>query len=817
MWHNPCFLSKEKLYSAMIKTYFKTAFRNLLRHRKHATLNILGLAVALAACIIVFLVIQYETSYDKHLAEYNNIYQVVTKDKDADGEHFTNGVPFPAIKYLRQDNPQYQFTELMQNFGVQVTAKVPGTENKKFREESGVFFGDEDLLKVFEVKFLTGNADVLKDVNSVAISKSLAEKYFTTWKTAVGKIINLDNSEYDLQVAAVFEDVPQNSDFPFQLVASYEGFKSYDRTWPLDDWGANTSNHQVYVKLPANADTKALNSQLDLFEKKYNDGNRATTRVHFLQPLKNVHFDERFATNGDHISSKSSLYTLAFIGLLIILMACINFVNLSTALAVTRSKEVGIRKVMGSSKAQLKLQVLIETTTVVLVSAIVAVVLAYFALPYVKNIMVVQDKLSLFSSGTLLFIIAITIVTIILSGIYPAFIMGRFKPVEAIKNKINTSKVGSVSLRRVLVVLQFAFSQIFIIATIIAINQMNYVKNNDLGFNKDAVLMVYMNSDSVSRSRHDAFKNDLLALNGVKEVSIAFDAPSSDNSWTSNFAFDKMEDRDFNVQQKQADHNYANTYGLQLVAGRFYGQSDTCKEYVVNETLLKKCGFTNPKDALGKMFRLGGRRPMPVVGVVKDFKQASLKDAIEPIVMYPNKRWYQSAGVKLSSSNPAKSNEQIKRLWDQNFPEYVYNASFLDESINNYYRQEARLSAMFKVYALLAIFISCLGLYGLVSFMVVQKTKEVGIRKVLGASVQSILYLFSKEFTILITIAFVLAAPAAWYLMKKWLNDFAYKIDIGVWVFAIAIACSLLVAWLTVGYKAFKAAVANPVKSLRIE
>jgi len=438
-------------------------------------------------------------------------------------------------------------------------------------------------------------------------------------------------------------------------------------------------------------------------------------------------------------------------------------------------------------------------------------------LPFIKNIMVVQDKLSIFNTGSFLFILVITLGTIILSALYPAFIMGRFKPVEAIKNKINTSKVGSVSLRRVLVILQFAFSQIFIIATIIAISQMSFIRKSDLGFNKDALLIVNMNFDSVSRSRHDAFRDALMARSDIKNVSFAFDAPSTQNTWDGNFAFDKMEDRDFNVQLKLADYNYINTYGLQLVAGRFYGQSDTCREYVVNETLLKKCGVTNPQDAIGKMFRLGGRKPMPVVGVVKDFKQGSLRDVIQPIALSPQKRFYRTAGIKLSSSNLAKANDEIKIIWDKYFPEYVYNSVFLDDNITRFYETEQRLSNMYKVYALLAIFISCLGLYGLISFMVVQKTKEVGIRKVLGASVQSIMYLFSREFTILITIAFVLAAPAAWYLMNTWLKDFVYRIDIGVGVFVIAIATSILIAWITVGYKALRAATVNPVKSLRSE
>ena len=802
----------------MIKNYFKTAFRNLLRNRKHAVLNILGLSVALAACIIVFLVIQYETSYDKHLTGYKNIFQVVTKDVDGDGEHFTGGVPFPSSKYLRQDFPQYKFAELMQEFEVQVsTLGNGGAITNKFREENGVFYGDPELLQLFEVKFLAGTASVLKNVNNAIISRSLAEKYYNNWEEAIGKIINIDNSEHVFQIAAVFEDVPANSDFPFKLVASYEGFKSSNKTWPLEDWGSNTSNHQVYVYLPKGTNTVSIDQQLALFNKKYHKDNPQTTRTHFLNALPNIHFDERFGTNGSHVTSKSSLFTLAFIGLLIILMACINFINLSTALAVTRSKEVGIRKVMGGSRMQLRMQVLIETTAVVIVATGFAVMLAYVALPFIKNIMVVQDKLSIYNPGSILFILIITIVTIILSGLYPAFIMGRFKPVEAIKNKINTSKVGSISLRRVLVVLQFAFSQIFIIATIIAISQMNFIRKSDLGFNKNALLMVYMNFDSVSRSRHDAFRDALIARSDVKQVSFAYDAPASENSWDGNFAFDKMEDRDFNVQLKLADHNYVKTYDLELVAGRFYGQSDTCREYVVNETLLKKCGVTNPKDAIGKMFRLGGRRPMPVVGVIKDFKQATLRDAIQPIAVSPSKRYYRTVGIKLSSTNLARASEEIKIIWDKYYPEYVYNSAFLDDNINRFYEAEQRLSNMYKVYALLAIFISCLGLYGLISFMVVQKTKEVGIRKVLGASVQSIMYLFSREFTILISIAFVLAAPAAWYLMNTWLKDFVYRIDIGVGVFLIAIVISVLIAWVTVGYKALRAATVNPVKSLRSE
>lgn len=804
----------------MFLNFLKTAFRSLFRQRRHAILNISGLAVALAACIVIFLVIQYEYSYDRHLEGYKSIYHIVGTDKDAEGEHYTTGISFPAVKMMRKDYPQYQFAELMQNSGVQITAKnLDGSMNgKKFIEPAGVFYADPEIMKMFEVKFLAGSAESLKDLNSVVLSRTMASKYFGDWKEAMGRRINMDNLSSDFQIAGVFEDLPTNTDFPFTLVISYEGFVKYNPSgWPLDSWGATSSSHQLYVKLPDEGSIASINSYLAGFEKKYNTENKDSKRSHFLNPLSAVHFDERFGTNGDHVSSKRSLLTLGFIGLLIILMACINFVNLSTALAVKRSKEVGIRKVMGGNTRQLQLQVFAETFIVVSIATVLALFLAWLSLPYIKSIMVVQDKLSLLSSGMVLFVLGITLITAFLSGLYPAIVMGRFQPVEAIKNKINTAKVGSVSLRRVLVVLQFSFSQILVIATIIAISQMSFIRNVDLGFNKEAVLMISGNSDSVSHSRMMAFRDALQSRSDVKSVSFSFDAPSSDNSWQSNFAFDIMEDKDFPVALKMGDENYLKTYDIKLLAGRNYRRSDTATEYIINETMLKKVGLKTPQEAIGKMLRLGGSEPKPVIGVVKDFKLQSLKEAISPIVLMPRTRFYSSTGIKLDSKNLAASKAAIEGIWNKFYPEYVFNAKFLDDNIQEFYIQEERLSTMYKVCALLALFISCLGLYGLISFMVVQKTREVGIRKVLGAGVNSILYLFSKEFTILIIISFVLAVPAAWYLMHTWLQDFVYRVDMGPLVFIGALLLTLVIAWITVGYKALKAALANPVKSLRTE
>jgi ABC-type antimicrobial peptide transport system permease subunit len=445
-------------------------------------------------------------------------------------------------------------------------------------------------------------------------------------------------------------------------------------------------------------------------------------------------------------------------------------------------------------------------------SVILALALAALALPYVKNFMVVQEQLSLFNPGNLFFILCVFLLTVVLSGIYPALIMGRFNPVDAIKNKVNTSRLGSISLRRVLVVLQFAFSQIFIIATIISVSQMNFIRNSDLGFNKESILLVPLDPDN-----HEAFRNELLKRPDVKNVSFSYDAPSSGDSWETNFAFDQMEDRDFSVRLKFADHNYPDVYGLQMVAGKFYAQSDTVREYVVNETFLKKTGITDPQQAIGKMLRIGGGIPRPVVGVVRDFKVASLHENIPPLVMASRKKYYSMAGIRLNSRNLGKSRDEISQIWDRLFPAFVFDARFFDENIQEFYQREERLSSMYTVYAILAILISCLGLYGLISFMAVQKMKEVGVRKVLGAKLGNILYLFSKEFTILVLVAFVLAAPAAWYIMNSWLQDFAFRITPGAGVFLGAIGLSILIAWLTVGYKALQAARVNPVTSLRSE
>jgi ABC-type antimicrobial peptide transport system permease subunit len=407
---------------------------------------------------------------------------------------------------------------------------------------------------------------------------------------------------------------------------------------------------------------------------------------------------------------------------------------------------------------------------------------------------------------------------ILLSGIYPALIISGFKPIIALKNKINAAAIGGISLRRVLVITQFAISQLLIIGTAIAIKQMDFVNNADLGFNKEAILVVPCPTDSIGLSRLNSFKQQVLTLPGVRAASFTADVPTSVHNNSTNFVFNRSgKDPGFDVFTKIADADYFKTFGLRFIAGKGYQQSDTARELVVNETLIHKLGIKRAEDALGKTISFDSYGQLPIVGVVADFKTNSMREEIKPVVIYPAKPSEQEIAVKIEGQKFAKTLSSVQNIWENRYPEYAYTAFFVDDSIAQFYKQENQLELIYKLFAVIAIFISCLGLYGLVSFMAVHRTREVGIRKVLGASIGSIVYLFSKEFIALIALAFALGAPIAWYLMNGWLQTFAYRISPGVWVFVAAIVTPLLIGCATVGYKAVRAALANPVKSLRIE
>ena len=682
-----------------------------------------------------------------------------------------------------------------------------------------MFFAEPQFFEMFNFAWLGGVAkQTLSAPNNALITKEVAERYFGDWKGAVGKSVTFNNDK-TFKITGILQDVPANSDFPLKIVVSYSTLKSMGVGRNLTDWVSTYSQAYCFVELPKNLQVEEFNEMLVAFTKKHKPAEYVKDGL-IVQPLQDMHFDDRFGNFNDRVFSKDLIAALLVISAFVLIIACVNFINLATAQAINRSREVGVRKVLGSNRWQLAAQFLSETFLITLFALLIAVVIAFLALPALNQLLQIKLALSFPSNPVLFaFLIGIAILVTALSGVYPAMILARFNPITALKSKVSAKMVGGISLRRALVVFQFAISQVLIIGTLIVVSQMDYFRNASLGFNKDEILNIKLPRDSASNTRLDYLRNELVKHPGIQQVSFSYASPSDNSNWNSDFKFNKStKSTEFGANLKWADTSYFKIYGLQFVAGRPYHQTDTVREFVVNETLVRKLGIRKPEDAIGKEMNFwDGSIVAVIVGVVKDFHVNSLRDPLIPVAMGSWKALYGNLNIKIKPDNPKSTLAFIENLWTQTFPSYVYQHEFLDEKINNFYKQESQVSELYKVFAGIAIFISCLGLYGLISFMAVQRTKEVGIRKVLEASVAKILVLFSKEFMLLIALAFVLAAPVAYYLMHQWLQDYTFRIKLGIEFFVVAIVISVAIAWITVGYRAIRAALANPVKSLRSE
>ena len=509
---------------------------------------------------------------------------------------------------------------------------------------------------------------------------------------------------------------------------------------------------------------------------------------------------------------------MSLIGLFLVVIACINFVNLATAQAVDRAKEVGVRKVLGSRKRQLVAQFLSESFIVSLAAVTIAFAIAFMVLPLLNQLLDTKIILHI-DTVILVFLTIVTGLVTLLSGLYPALVLSGFNPITTLKSRFTNRMAGGISLRRGLVILQFTLAQALIIGTLIVVSQMNYFKTAQMGFDKEAIVNIPIPNDSISRTKMTALKTELLQQPDIRSVSFSTFSISDNSHWGSDFTYDNSgKASGLSADLKWADADAFKTFGLQMAAGRPYRPSDTVREFVVNETMVKKLGIRNPDQVIGKKISFwDGELKGEIVGVVKDFNGTSLVKPISAVVMSTWKDVYETMAVKLQPGDTKHTLSVIEKLWNTAYPESVYQYQFLDEKIADFYKQENQLSELYKIFAGIAIFISCLGLYGLVSFMATQRQKEIGIRKVLGASVANIIYLFSREFTLLVCISFLIAAPLAYYFMHSWLENFTFRISIGSGIFIITIVLSVSIAWMTVGYRAFRSAIANPVKSLRAE
>jgi ABC-type antimicrobial peptide transport system permease subunit len=811
----------KRILKFMWKTYSKIAWRNLKKRKRVTLINIFGLTMGITAAFLLFTVVSYELSYDNFQFNADNIYRVVTQDDYPDGTSYNPGVSPPMPEALKVDLSGIDAIVPVVSATVFVSIEnaVTNTGENKFMIEDA-FFTTPDYATLFDVEVLAGNLDVLKDPGQVVLTQTEAKKLFGTWENAFGKLILL-SKRVEATVGAIVADIPDNSNFQFNMLASYKTLQSNETVFNFffDEWGSFGSDFQLYLLLPESSSATQIDQQLLIFaENNYKD--RGTSKKSFfLQPMKDIHFDNRFEPISGEMIRKATVYTLGLIGIFILIMASINYINLSTAQAIGKSKEIGIRKVMGGSRLQVIGQSFGETFMVVIISAIISTLAATILLPYLSKVAEVPDSIKLITPSFLLFSTAIIVGVTLLSGFYPALILSGFQPIQALKNKIQVTQIGGVSLRRSLVVMQFVIAQVLMIATVIAVKQMAEIQEADLGFSKEAVYYFDIPVDEAKDGRLDVLKQRLRSNSQIKSVSVSSDVPSSGNNWASNFWFDNIrENVQFPTFLKYADADYFANYGLEFVAGVGYSESDTLKEAVINETMAKKLNLTSSEQAIGKTITIGGGEPwMKITGVVKDFAQNSLREEIKPFIIATEKVNYEVLGLKLNKNAGKETLTSIEEEFKTIYPDAIYSGAFWDESIADFYRRENQLALVYKILAVLSIVISSIGLYGLISFMVGQKLKEIGIRKVLGASVSQITIMLSKEFIYLVLIAFLVAVPLGYYVTDLWLQSFTYKTSIPIWLFAMILIFSVLITAITVGSRAIKAALGNPVDSLSDE
>ncbi|MGY4385117.1 putative ABC transport system permease protein [Pedobacter sp. UYP24] len=796
----------------MFKLNLKIALRNLWKYKGYTLINILGLSIGLAGCLLIFIFLNFQFGYDIGYDNGDRIYRVVSSWKYIDGDFFSQGVPKPLIPAVRQDFAQFEKVAGLRQSGGIVRYLGDGTKAAVKKSET-VFYAEPELFEIFNIKWLAGIPDkVLNEPFTITLSRKTAEVYFGKWQDAIGKSLRFNNKD-DFRVTGVFEDMPQNSSFPFKLVMSYKS----DLDDPVGSWGSVSSRQECYVKLKEGINVANLSGPMAAFVKKYYKGDGPGKESHNFQALKEIHYDGRFGNFAGKIMPRSEIIGLLVIGVFLLLTACINFINLATAQAISRSKEVGVRKVMGSMRKQLILQFLSETALITIVALLLACVITELSIPGMESLFGEGITFSLFGHSEIYIFMAVLIVVVsFLAGLYPAMVMSGFSPALAIKNKISSANAGGVGLRKSLVIVQFSITAILIIGTLVVMNQMSYVRGKSLGFDSTSIALIDMPSDSISLLKFNTFKDILLKNNSIKSASYCFTAPSASNNNETSFSYNGSKDADFQVNIKAADEDYFKTFGLSIIAGGQLSRSDTTKEYVVNETFLKKLNVLKPQDAIGKTMSLNGHAGS-VVGVVKDFNNSSLRDKISPIAIFSSKSSYSQLAVKMESAQMMNTMKMIEREWNKLYPDYVYGSSFMNERIDNYYETEKVMGVLFKVFSGVVIFISFIGLFGLISFVATQRTREIAIRKVLGATTAELVSMLNKSFLWMVLIANLVAWPITYIFVSKWLTSFEYRAPLNVWPFLLAMSLSVVITLITVSLRSYRAAKTNPIDALKYE
>lgn len=806
----------------MFRNYLKIAIRNVYRYKGFSLINILGLAIGLTGCFLIGLFVWDEMQYDRFVKNGDNIYRVYLKTNDNSNKSMALTPPMYAT-YLKENYPEVEQTTRLYMWESKMLMEVG---EKKAYETKG-FIADSNFFSVFPLKFLKGTpANALEDRYSVVLTEKLAEKYFGK-EDPLGKTIRLDKTDY--AVKGVLATIPEHFHLDFAYILPMAaGDIAAER---MQRWG--WQQFFTYVKVKEGSNVHSLQSKF--FEVAKRETSREeeeeSAYVPYFQPLKDIHLHSS-GLEYDNAKRGNATYVggLTIIALFVLMIASFNFINLSTARSFRRAKEIGIRKVAGAGRKQLVFQFIGESILITLISIVIAALATHQILPLLNSF---TNKSISFNPITdpilLLLILGAALVIGALSGLYPALFMSGFQPIKVLKGfkTIGGSGGSAAVLRKALVVVQFSLSALLIVCTVIVYRQMKFMHEKDLGFNKDQVL--YFDAQGGVVDKPEVFKDELRSLGGVISVTGGYGLPGDLFATDGIIVPDKDGDKEYPASHILADHDYIKTMGLTVITGRDFSRempTDVKESFLINETAVKELGFGTPEKAIGRELKWEEWSPLDslnpvklgkVIGVVKDFHMKSLHEKLTPTVLQIYPQELEKIAVKVKAANLPNTINQIEATWNKFTPEYPLDYNFLDENFAAMYNAEDKLSTLLLIFTAMALFIGCMGLFGLAAFSSEQRIKEIGIRKVLGASVFSIIAMFSKTFLKPVFIALFIAFPIAWWAMHNWLQDYEYRINISWWVFVVAGLGALFIALMTISFQCFKAATANPVKNLRTE
>jgi len=810
----------------MFNNYLKTALRNLSRNRIYAILNVVGLALGIGFALVIFKVISYEKSFDKHQESYANIHRVVHQDILPNDVNYGMGTPHPVGPALISDYPEVRRVARTYEVGsYQININEDG-DLKKFLVEGKIAFTENAYFEIFTNNFIAGDAKTaLLEPNTAVISRSLARLFFGLKageeSKAMGKSVGM-GSIREFKIVAVIEDPVKATNFPFELLLEYEG-QDHEEINPYyyegKEWYSTSSNTNTWFLADDNFDPLSFDTKLTDFVKKYYNEEDWERKRYVTQPLGEIHSDDTYG-NYSYSTSDQLIVALIIIAVFLILTACINFVNLATAQAANRSKEIGIRKAIGGFKKQIIVQFFAEITLITFIALLGSLAIAEFLFIHLEDVINTRLQLDLLENfETIGLLVGLLVLVSFLSGFYPSILLSRMNTVMALKNKITAkNSSGGLNIRKALVVAQFAISQFLIIGTVIISAQMDYFLSKDLGFDQEAIIKSYV--PERNEKKNELLRQVLLKHPEIKNVTFALSSPTGSSNSHSGFNYAPLESNEpYEASFKTVDENYMSLYGLELLAGRDLMKTDSANRVVINQRTADLMGFKdNYVGAVGETLSSGWGMNLKIVGVMKDFHSQSLQDGYQYVFLLRIPSMFYELAIKTSDGADIRlAVDKFEEAWDKVYPEYVKDWTFFDEELASNYEQEQSISYLMRIFSMVSIVIGCLGLYGLIAFIASNRTKEVGIRKVLGASVYSIIRKFSVEIFTLIIIAFVVAAPLSYYVMDAWLSDYEFRIDVGIEFFLLAFITTLFIAIITVSHRTISTALVNPARTLKDE